>query len=695
MRQLLALGVLAACHAPAAHGSLPAAIQPGGPIPAGGVPLHSVKVDAPPPAPALPAATVSGRRRGVPHFAQITGVVVDRAGTRALSRDTLSEVRIWPALDGSLEPQVVPARDPQAMAIAARKDGSLAALIDSSGILSILTFDREGLLRSTATMPPDIGFAGVALLDGGERAVAVRSDQRLVLLDDAGKELAHLAMRASRVLSLEADGDRLIAVLEVPVAGKDPVFRIRALTVSDDKLAWDGVEHDLPAPVAKVPQLEAAVSPDGTLFGYMTPNLSGDEVRLVRIATGKEIALDSPATSSTGVAISLGFTDDHDLDMAAFGGNSWRIEIDGDHATAISDAQDAMTALPAFANGMRIGAYQASLILHRDTDGDVEYLGHADLVPSAAAISPDGASIAWTTSSGAIVVQRFDGTDDVRIKSANDYYSSVVVIDDGHVIAGRNDGRIALFDSKTGTEVASMVASTSTPYFFYEPKTKLLAVMRDTGTVWVIAVDPAAKKPFAAPIAVGDGANSFALLDPDLADGAVLLTADGSMQVRHYSLATLSDGVTAKEMKAATQPATASSWGFDRAGDSYQVTGPTVQLMKDGKLVLEVATPNGASGVYISPQGDQLAILEPSASGTSLRVVDRAGKTLWQMSARASVYWVTWSEDEAHAVVLAQGGAQIVDAATGDAIGTGYGWSFGLSNVPPNSFPPNIDPEMD
>src|SRR5687767_10014108 len=106
MRRTLAVVLLlAACggtqQAGGAHGGhVPGTpFKPGDPIPADGGPTVAVKVDLPAPAAATVAEMVGGRRRGVPHFAQISSVVVDRAGTRALTRDFLGQVRIWPTLD--------------------------------------------------------------------------------------------------------------------------------------------------------------------------------------------------------------------------------------------------------------------------------------------------------------------------------------------------------------------------------------------------------------------------------------------------------------------------------------------------------------------------------------------------------------------------------------------------------------------
>jgi hypothetical protein len=699
MRRTLGIVLLLAACSAQSQGAKPGVpgvpARPGDPIPAGGTATVGVKVVVPPPGKATPAGTVAGRRRGVPHFAQISAVVVDAAATRALSRDFLGQVRIWPALDGSLEPQKVPVASPEAMAITARKDGSLAALIDSAGIVTIVHFDAEGLATATATLPPDVPFSGVALLDGGERLAVVRSDQRLVLLDADGVEQAHLAVRGARVIALHAAGDRLIAILR-KADGDKATFEVRALTTAGDALAWDGDGHKLPEAVAILPQVVSAVSPDGSLLGYLAQTTTDVSAKVIAIATGKAIKFDSVLAASSPTTTTIGFTDDTHLEMATLGGTGWRAVISGNDAIAMTAALDSASSAPAYAHGARVAGYQASLVVHR-ADGDVGYLGYRDLAPSAGALAPDGKSAAWTTSTGAIVIQRFDGSADLRIKSGNDWFSTVAVVDDDHVIAGRNNGQVVMFDSHSGAELASAVVATSSPYFVYQPTTKLLGVMRDTGTIWVVPVDAAASDPFGDPIAVSDGAASFMLLDPDLADGDALITVDGSQITHRYAAKTLGDGLTAAEIKRARGATAPYAWGYDRAGESYTLNGTSVELRQGDKLTASVSlgASTALSGVFVSPRGDQIGMLVQPGTGSTMTAVGRDGTARWSVSSRSSLYWATWSEDESAAIVLGQGGAIVVDGSTGKTVATALGRAFGLSNELPSSFPPGIDPGFD
>lgn len=636
------------------------------------------------------AATVDGRRRGVPHRGAIVGVVVDGAGTRALSRDALGGVRVWPALDGSREPQVVPVRAPEAMAIGARADGSLAALIDAAGVATVLRLDEDGLVRAAATLSPDVPLAGVVVLGGGERVLAVRSDQRLLLLDEDGAERARLAVQGARVIAVHAIDGGAVAVLRRGGDGGG-AFEVRRLAAGGDALAWSGAAQALAAPVATLPHAATAVSPDGAVLAYVASGKGGPEVRVVEVATGAAIALDGAATIAQPEHTTIGFTGARRIEVGALGAAGWRIDVDGRAATVLAAAMTATTASPAYAPGRRVGAYQASLTL-RDDDGDLRYLGHRELYPTGGAVSARGDQVAWVTSTGALVVQRLDGRADLRVKGADDWFGSAAWVGDDHVLVGRNDGRLALIDARDGAERGAIVAAASVPVARYEPATGLAAVLRDAGVVWVIAVDPAAAEPFGAPIAVADGAVGFALLDPARAGGAALLTIDGQQRARRYTLDELRDGLSAAEMKAERVASDVNAWAIDGAGRSYRIAGSSIEVRDGATAVATIAVDQPVHAVFPAPSGDRLAALVSSAGGlTAVRGVDGSGAPLWTFAPPRGLLAITWSGDGARALLQTQGTALLIDAATGAPLATGEGWAFGLTHELPTAHPLGLE----
>jgi hypothetical protein len=594
-----------------------------------------------------------------------------------------------------VEPQALPIKSPDAMAIEAMGDGSLAAVIDSSGALSLLALDADGMVRSNTSVISDVTISGVAIAPGAERVLAVRSDQRVLLLDRDGKELSRLSLRSARVVYLHATADGAVAILRRTVDNKSR-FEVRRLAMKDDGLSWRGEAHTLPLAVTQSPQVSASVSPDGALLGFVGSVEGGtSEVRIVEVETGAEVKLDDTVPVVVPASTTIGFTADRRLEIGGMnGGGAWRIEIDGKTGVAVGSATASGHTVPAYAKGLRVTSYNNLLYLHAD-DGDSAFLGHREMSPSTGSLSPDGSVAAWVTTSGAIVVQRFDGTDDLRIKTPGDWWGSVAVIDDRHLLAGRQNGELVLFDSKTGAQLDSKVVAQSTPWFWYEPKTRLVAVLRESGVVWAVPIDPKAKAPIGAPIAVNDGAYNFMLLDPDLSGGAALMTIDSMSQTHEYTLEQLADGVSAKEAKQKRDPSY-SAWAFDRAGHTYTSTGTAIEVRKGTTLVASIKVDQATGSIFAAPDGRKVAVGVTDPSGVmGIKMVDREGKHLWTArSPRNGIFNVLWSADGKRCILVSSGAGTVVDADTGEVIAQSNAWGFSLTNEVPQTFPPGVEPEL-
>src|SRR5688500_16923985 len=78
------------------------------------------------------------RRAGAGHTANIDMVAVSPDGTAALTRDQIGAVRLWPRLDGSVEPIVIPVQGATTLSVASRgKDAHTVAIVDPSGSAKI------------------------------------------------------------------------------------------------------------------------------------------------------------------------------------------------------------------------------------------------------------------------------------------------------------------------------------------------------------------------------------------------------------------------------------------------------------------------------------------------------------------------------------------------------------------------------
>jgi hypothetical protein len=92
-----------------------------------------------------------------------------------------------------------------------------------------------------------------------------------------------------------------------------------------------------------------------------------------------------------------------------------------------------------------------------------------------------------------------------------------------------------------------------------------------------------------------------------------------------------------------------------------------------------------------------VVVLDPptSTGAMAARALDRNGKTLWTVAPARGVFAVTWSADGSRAIVQGQGGAIVVDGATGKAMAAGDGWIFERTNELPTAFPQNVEPGFD
>lgn len=267
-----------------------------------------VPVDAAPSVQLLTPTTHEPRIEA-PHGGSITDLAVTADGSAAVTSDDLGGHRLWPTLDGQSEPRVIELPAPSQLAIARDPKGFLIAVIDEAGGLVLQVVDREGALRSRATLPLEPIFKGLAMTERGP--LAWRSDQRIIRLAADGSTTAQLATeQGQRVLHVAvpatAKADRAIAVIE---GSTDTTTWRRARFLSiGDKLAWGSW---IPAGDAIEPTL--AVSPDLKRFGFIGPPQGGvPKVIVHEVADGAQVYSEN---AFNAIAIEL-----PDADHVVYGG---------------------------------------------------------------------------------------------------------------------------------------------------------------------------------------------------------------------------------------------------------------------------------------------------------------------------------------------------------------------------------------
>ena len=678
MRRLgIALLLTISCHTDATR----AAPGPGpapGPAPA----TSSAPGYAQPPPPQGGAPATTPRKlvpRGAAHYASITEVAVSSDGTAAITRDLMGGVRLWPSLDGSMEPRIVPVASPAALSIERRGDDLVAAIVDGSGAGHIVVLGKDGALKAHG-VPVDPAVVSLTVLPGGDRVIGVRVDQSLALYDDAGKLLDSATVRSSRLAKLlpRRDGAKAIALVTTTAKGKPSAA---AIAVTADSKLHLGAPVALPLPLATGMPPAGAVSPGGARIAYLAQPATGNPaLELADAATGAEIKVTEAPAIATPLTTSIGWTGDDTLIVAGTNGG-WRLEL-GATTEVFAQAQSPRMTLPSFGGDAVVGGYGGHLEIER-ADGTQRFLGYSEMAPTAVSLAPGGKTAMWITSSGALMKESLDGGPQVLVRTPNEWYGSVAAIDDHTVLAGRNSGVLALIDADSGKELATVAVAASTPFLQYSAKHKAVAVMAQAGVVWWIAVDRAAAQPLGKPIVIADGAQTFQVLD---ADDAALLTYDASWKGRIYSTAELAKGPSVAQMKKDRFDAGGNGYIHDRGAQTYVLNGNEVQVWRKGTKVRSFAV-DAASAVSAAPDGSRVAVTTQTGAIT---VYDAKGAKLWSVGAGSFAYGLSWSDDGALVAIATQGGGLVIDAATGESRLESCGWKFALETTVPQILPQNV-----
>jgi hypothetical protein len=254
--------------------------------------------DASPPSPPLPAAEAP---RVAPHPGQITAVVVERAGTAAVTIDHLGDVRLWPSLDGTQPPVALPFHGALALDVA-RTPGWLAVgAIDPSGAAHLYRFSAVGGLIDVVDVPAVPQAVGlVAVADGW---LVVRADQSIIRVGADGVASAPLERDGHRIEAITRSASGAAYALLSRGAADQRLAVVVTVVVGRDGLRW-GREVALPTPPSVPAKL--AVSPDEKLMAYLTPPGATPVAAARAPGAGAELLLDFEAPLPSRRATDLG-----------------------------------------------------------------------------------------------------------------------------------------------------------------------------------------------------------------------------------------------------------------------------------------------------------------------------------------------------------------------------------------------------
>ena len=635
------------------------------------------------PGPATPSVVRKGGRTAkieAPHGGAIATLAVTPDGTAAVSVDELGGVRLWPVLDGTVEPRIVDLPTPRSVVLLPEQRGFLIAMLDEVGSLVLEVVDRDGLSVQRARPPSDPAFKGIEASPNGP--IAWRADQIVMRFHADGAVAEQLPTEAGqRIITITTAGDRAVAVIESGTAKL--TRRARWLTLSP-KLAWGGW-IDAGDDVGGV----IAVSPSGKRLGMLTGSVNRGAVTLTVIdtKTGKVVG-----TQNDQAAVGIGFVDDDNLAIASNNTVVW--------AKLQSAAPAQKPALPrpeqpnnltdagliAVGGGRAVAGFNGELMLA--TPAKIEYLGYELQSPAVAASAPNGQLMIGVGDTFALLdkdlklvaspslgVESTSAVSELKWLGGTDWLVESSRIRDGITA-------LSLVDTSTGKSQVLRADLAMVQLLLHEPATQLVTLSLGDSPE-VSKYDPVKHKLdkiASLPKPKGYEQAELVPVVPALAGGTQLVV------VHMRDRMTLRWVPDPKALdKGATITVDGSLAGVDAAGRAYvwqnTPTGPLeLAIYEAGKRTGSLPT-DGPVTLWPDKKGTRVV----QVGQRSVGLLSTEGKRLWLQSLQfvTEALWL----DDATIVVISAGGLARVDAASGKVTSARCGWRFGLSakQHPPTS----------
>lgn len=646
------------------------------------------------------------RRAGAGHTSNIDLVVVSSDGKAVVTRDQIGGTRLWPRLDGSVEPVVIPVQGPQQLSVETRRKGGFTvAAVDSAGGAKIFGVEANGKVVELGTLAPFQPLFGIYVLPGGERLLALFRDHSIRLVDRAATELASLEERRFRPMSLRlaADGKSFAAIITASGTGNKAEVQRLQLVQGEGKQAPRiervGAPRVIDAANA-MSETTAVMAPDGRRFAVVDKP-TGTSWELLVVDLAKEGAADTrlQVQMPSHLVPSIGFVSKHELLASAHDGSlSWLVDLDdgSQHARA-SAPMDFVSQgrAQALAGGVQAAGHGTWLFVHDVVARSHRYLGYRSFQTQSVAVSPSGEWVAWAYVAGPVFVEAMGEGKAKRVALPSDPNFGTLKVrffDDEHLILIDGAGGIHLYRWRDAALVDEAGIHGAIRAMHFEPDRGVMLVERHNNDVHLFEVS---KKGFEGPYIVADQSFRAGLLAKGTPghEDAVMWTLDSGNKLRHYTLEELrrdpsQDVIMAKGD--AIPPGKVAPLAIDRYGRHYGVrwNGSTMELFVDfGKhLKTQVSATGDISTIVPSPSGKRFVSIHQRGQSTSLSVHDSESLAeQWSFSTGVFNNEVVWSPDGRFVAVAANTGAVVLDAKTGKPVQRRCGVEFEAAAAPPST----------
>jgi hypothetical protein len=644
------------------------ACRPGGAGPGAGAATET--------ATGTPAVPAPGPRTGPPR-GSISLIAVTDQGDAALTADTERGLRLWPSLDGTRPPVIVPPLAASQLALARTRGGFVAGVLDEAGHLRVIRMAGDGTVVGSVQLASGAGYDDVVAVRDG--LLVLGRDQIVARLDAGGREVARLAPRPhERVVGLAARRGEAIA----GIGDHGAATSVRWLAL-DNGLAW-GAAVELAAPLGQL-----ALSPDHRrIAGVVADQGEGRVIELAPVprVVAAELYIDSPS-STRHEPSTIGFVDD--VHVAMVGGFVLRW-AGTPYSQAVGFSAGVNSAQAVFGDGVVVvgrGDALAPVRWHEP----VRYLGYHEL--GVGAIMPAGRDVAMGLGSGTMWFDSRLGVTRVMEDGDQDSHAFTRPLDD-HLVVTELSPAVSMTRKGDGLLVPSARAPREPTRFVvrdlqrstarqlgawhdvqassFDPASRVLAVASGR-QLRRFAIDDRGAATELAVLALQVDPQTVAPIDPRRAGGiaAIAVAHDGEQ----LSIETLHEAGTAVIQVTATR-----LLGIDHGGTVWLLRGEhEILAYRDGARVRQLAVATPVDEGAVSSDGSFVVLYRWQAS--ELFVLDASGRERWRRPL-GPISTVELTGDDRGVVVGTDGAVIWLDAATGGVLASGCAWDFGLHDQP-------------
>ncbi len=650
--------------------------------------------------------------RGAPHGAPITVIALSPDGKAAITRDTAGGVRLWPALDGSREPLVVPIRDPRTMALASDNAGGwVAALVDTVGGARLISVDATGNMQPIASWPPMAMIAEMVIMPGGEQILAVGTDHVIRLYDRKGKELAKfdkpkLRPAMLRIATAAEGGPRAFALTvgEFDASGHFAV-EILPLALGPNSIELAAgrqtVQLDGP-PTSDNPTL----APDGRTAVFLQRQRAGGatwKVHGIQLDDGRTISVDTELISPVPPRMGLLTNGRVLVDDGTGLGRIVDLAKKRTEVIGLRTSPNLNHNASSFAGSTRAAPASTWLAVHAlDTD-ELTYLGYDQVSVTDVGLAPNSEQVAWALADR-LAVEQLEGATKGEVLEVPGTrgigFRNVDFVDANKLVALDWSGGAQLIDWRSGEIIDAIDIGNNVSVASYAWAGEGRGVLLVRTNLW--------QNPLLVEIGGGEflgryliygNANFTGLLAPsgEGIDRWGAWALDGLAKLRRYPLADLRPGldtVASLERGEVLAFGNPEQFAVDGGGQQWWVRTEAAsrpRLFRSklgaGQSERDVLLPAGfITMLEPSPDGRRIAVVQARDASQVVSIyAAESMQVLWARPA-ASVGGIAWSQDASEIAIAGQfAGGVVFGVDDGQAKTARCGLEFQARKTPPVS----------